>query len=78
MLDLIASNQDEVLALLGIPLPNFLAAYKAANNLQGIPTPTINFNFQEELNHANGTPNLGEEETSISPGGTPARGGSPA
>ncbi len=78
MLDLISSNQDEVLASLGIPLPHFLAAYKAANNLQGIPTPTINFNFQEKLNHANGTPNLGEEETPIPPDGTPARGGPPA
>jgi hypothetical protein len=78
VLDLIASNQDEILASLGIPLPNFLAAYKGANNLQGIPTPTINFNFQEELNHANGTPNLGEEETPIPPDGTPARGDSPA
>jgi hypothetical protein len=78
VLDLIASNQDKVLASLGIPLPNFLAAYKAANNLQGIPTPTINFNFQEELNRANGTPHLREEETPIPPGGTPAWGGSPA
>jgi hypothetical protein len=78
VLDLIASNQDEVLASHGIPLPNFLAAYKGANNLQGIPTPTINFNFQEELNHANGTPNLGEEETPIPPDGTPAQDSSPA
>ncbi len=77
MLDLIASNQDKVLASLGIPLPNFLAAYKAANNLEGIPTPTINFNFQEELNRVNGTPHLREEETPIPPGGTPARGGFP-
>jgi hypothetical protein len=35
MLDLIAGNQDDILVLLGIPLPKFLAAYKAAQNLQG-------------------------------------------
>jgi hypothetical protein len=49
VLDLTADNQDGILVLLGIPLPKFLAAYKAAHNLQGIPTPTINFNFQDEL-----------------------------
>jgi hypothetical protein len=47
--------------LLGIPLPKFLAAYKAANNLQGIPTPTINFNFQDELDPINGTATLEAE-----------------
>jgi len=47
--------------LLGIPLPKFLAAYKAANNLQGIPTPTINFNFQDELDQINGTAPLKAE-----------------
>jgi hypothetical protein len=34
----------------------FLAAYKAANNLQVIPSPTINFDFQELLDEINGTP----------------------
>jgi hypothetical protein len=29
--------------------------YKAANNLQRIPTPTINFNFQDKLDQINGT-----------------------
>jgi hypothetical protein len=35
MLDLIAGNQDQdyILVSLGIPLPKFLAAYKAAHNL---------------------------------------------
>ena len=47
--------------MLGIPLPKFLAAYKAANNLQGIPTPTINFNFQDELDPINGTATLEAE-----------------
>ena len=55
VLDLIAGNQDDILVSLGIPLNKFLAAYKTANNLQGIPTPTINFNFQEELDRINGT-----------------------
>ena len=47
VLDLIAGNQDDILVSLGIPLNKFLAAYKTANNLQGIPTPTINFNETE-------------------------------
>ena len=55
VLDLIAGNQDDILVSLGIPLNKFLATYKAANNLQGIPTPTINFNFQDELDRINGT-----------------------
>jgi hypothetical protein len=33
----------------------FLAAYKAANNLHVIPSPTINFDFQELLDKINGT-----------------------
>ncbi len=49
VLDLIAGNQNDILLALGIPLPKILAAYKAAHNLQGIPTPTINLNFQDEL-----------------------------
>jgi len=61
VLDLIAGNQDDILVSLGIPLPKFLAAYKAAHNLQGIPTPTIDFNFQDELDRINGTPPLEEE-----------------
>jgi hypothetical protein len=47
VLDLLAGNQEDILVSLGIPLNKFLAAYKTANNLQGIPTPTINFNFQD-------------------------------
>ena len=35
IMDLIAVHQDDVLASLAIPLPKFLAAYKAANNLLG-------------------------------------------
>jgi hypothetical protein len=58
MLDLIANN---LLVSLGIPLPKFLAAYKATHKLQGIPTPTINFNFQDELDRINGTAPLEEE-----------------
>jgi hypothetical protein len=45
VLDLIAGNQEDILVSLGIPLPKFLAAYKAAHKPQGISTPTINFNF---------------------------------
>jgi hypothetical protein len=61
VLDLIAGNQDYILVLLGIPLPKCLAAYKVAHNLQGIPTPTIGFNFQDELGQINGTASLGED-----------------
>ena len=39
-----------------------LAVYKAAHNLQGIPTLTIDFNFQDELDRINGTALLGAEE----------------
>jgi len=49
VLDLIAGNQDDILVLLGIPLNKFLAAYKVTHKLQRISTPTINFNFQDEL-----------------------------
>jgi hypothetical protein len=61
-MDLIASAPDNILVPLGITLPKFLAAYKAANQLQGgIPTPTVDFNFQNELNHINGSPQLAIE-----------------
>jgi hypothetical protein len=72
----ITGNQDNILVLLGVPLPNpkFLAAYKAAHNLQGIPTPTINFNFQDELDRINGTAPLGAE---AAPPGTPPAPGAP-
>jgi hypothetical protein len=56
VLDLIAGNQDDILVLLRIPLHNFLL-----NNLQGLPTPTINFNFQHQLDRINGTAPLEEE-----------------
>jgi hypothetical protein len=59
VMDLIAAHQDDVLTLLAIPLPTFLAAYKSANNLLGgIPSPTVNHNLDEEISHANGTPCL--------------------
>ena len=61
VLDLIAGNQDNILVSIGIPLNKFLAAYKATHNLQRIPTPTINFNFHDELDQINGTPPLEEE-----------------
>ncbi len=59
MMDLTTSAQDSILIPLGFTLPKFVASYKVANNLQGrIPTPTVNFNFQNELNRINGTPPL--------------------
>ena len=59
VMDLIAAHQDDVLGSLAIPLPTFLAAYKAANNLLGgIPSPTVNHNLDEEISHVNGTPRL--------------------
>ncbi len=62
VMDLIASAQDNILIPLGITLPKILAAYKAVNNLQGgIPTPTVNFNIQNELNHINSIPPLATE-----------------
>ncbi len=72
MLDLTAGNQDDILLLLRIPLPKFLAAYKAAHNLHGIPTPTINFNLQDELDQNNSTAPLGAE--AAPPGTLPAPG----
>jgi hypothetical protein len=62
VIDLIASAPDNILVPLGITLLKYLAAYKVANQLQGgIPTPTVNFNFQNELNRINGTPQLAIE-----------------
>jgi hypothetical protein len=62
LMDLIASAPDDILVPLRITHPKLLAAYKAANKLQGgIPTPTVDFNFQNELNHVNGTPQLAIE-----------------
>jgi hypothetical protein len=59
VMDLLASSQYEILALLAIPLQNFLAAYKAANNLLGgIPTPNVTCNFIDEINRINNTPCL--------------------
>ncbi len=59
VMDLIASALDDILVPLEIILPKFLAVYKAANQLQGgIPTLTVDFNFQNELNRINGTPQL--------------------
>ena len=58
-MDLIASAPDNILVPLGITLLKYLAAYKVANQLQGgIPTPTVNLNFQNELNHINNTAQL--------------------
>ena len=56
IIDLIAKHRDDILVPLGMTTKTFLAAYKAANNLQVIPSPTINFDFQELLDEINGTP----------------------
>jgi hypothetical protein len=62
VMELIASAPDNILVPLGITLPKSLAAYKAANQLRGgIPTLTVNFNFQNELNRIKGTPQLAIE-----------------
>jgi hypothetical protein len=59
VMDLLASSQDKILASLAIPLQNFLAAYKVANNLLGgIPTPAVTCNFIDKINHINDTPRL--------------------
>ena len=72
-MDLLASAQDKIFALLAFPLQNFLAAYKAANNLLGwIPTPTVTFNFQDEINCINDTPRLETTENAIASFTTPA------
>jgi hypothetical protein len=73
VLDLIAGNQDDILVLLGIPLPKFIAAYKAAHKKQGIPTPTIDFNFQDELDQINGTAPLDSWNRRSSPHHSPRR-----
>jgi hypothetical protein len=59
VMDLLASSQDKILALLAIPLQHFLAAYKAANNLLGgIQTPTVTCNFIDKIKRINNTPRL--------------------
>jgi hypothetical protein len=59
VMDLITAHQDDVLALLVIPLPTFSASYKVANNLLGgIPSPTVNHNLNKEISRVNGTPRL--------------------
>jgi hypothetical protein len=69
VIDLLALSQDQVLASLAIPLPTFLAAYKAANNLLGgIPKPTVDHNFDEEIDRVNGTPRLEANEDAVAIG----------
>jgi hypothetical protein len=69
VIDLLALHQDQVLASLVIPLPTFLAAYKAANNLLGgIPKPTVEHNLDEEIGRVNGTPRLKANEDAIAIG----------
>ncbi len=69
VIDLLALHQDQVLASLAIPLPTFLAAYKAANNLLGgIPKPTVEHNFDEEIDRVNGTPLLEANEDAVAIG----------
>ena len=61
IMDLLATHQDDLLGSLGIPLPQFLAAYKAANNLLGgIPFPTVNHNLEDDIARVNGTPRLAD------------------
>jgi hypothetical protein len=75
VMDLLASAQDEILASLTIPLQNFLAAYKAANNLLGrIPTPTVTCNFEDKIDHFNDTPCLEITENAIAFLTAPAEG----
>jgi hypothetical protein len=65
IIDLIAKHQDDILVPLGMTTKTFLAAYKAANNLQVIPSITINFDFQGLLDKINGT--LSEEKPAAAP-----------
>jgi len=52
-MDLITAHQDDVLALLGIPLPTFLVAYKGRQTIYwGLD------NLDEEISRANGTPHI--------------------
>jgi hypothetical protein len=75
VMDLLASAQDKILALLGIPLQKFLAAYKAANNLLGgIPTPTVTYNFEDKINRINDTPRLEATENATISLTAPAKG----
>ncbi len=63
IIDLITKHRDDILVPLGMTTKTFLAAYKAANNLQVIPSPTINFDFQgllDKINNVIGTNNMGE------------------
>jgi hypothetical protein len=75
VMDLLASAQDKIFALLAFPLQNFLAAYKAANNLLGwIPTPSVTYNFEDRINHNNDTPCLEATENAIASFTAPANG----
>ncbi len=65
IIDLIAKHRDDILVPLGMTTKTFLAAYKAANNLQVIPSPTINFDFQGLLDKINGM--LSEENLAAAP-----------
>ncbi len=63
IINLIAKHRYDILVPLGMTTKTFLAAYKAANNLQVIPSPTINFDFQgllDEIKVVIGTNNMGE------------------
>jgi hypothetical protein len=63
IIDLITKHWDDILVPLRMTTKTFLAAYKAANNLQVIPSPTINFDFQGLLDENNvviGANNMGE------------------
>jgi hypothetical protein len=75
VMDLLASAQDKILALLVIALQNFLAAYKAANNLLGgIPTPAVTYNFEDKFNRINDTPCLETTENAITSLTSPTEG----
>jgi hypothetical protein len=49
IIDLITKHRDHILVPLGMTTKTFLAAYKAANNLQVIPSPTINLTSKNSL-----------------------------
>ena len=54
IMDIIAINQDNLLVLIGLTIPQFLAVYKASNKLPFLPTPTVQCNFQNAIEQING------------------------
>ena len=52
-MDISATNQDNLIVIIGLTIPQFLAVYKASNKLPFLPTPTVHCNFQNTIEQIN-------------------------